>query len=396
MEGLKKPETGSCFVNGFVNKKRRGVRERTSCESGTPFAKKKAKMDSDYKEASMGVPPSSSSDLFSGKPPVGVLTASGKRTGEDERKTTVKCASHGLISVIGRRRVMEDTVAVAVVGKLESFDFFAVYDGHGGSYSSEMCRDRLHLIISDEVEERRKRRRMTSRRDGVSCDGEGGGGGGEGGLEYWGEVMAASFAKMDEEVNNIEEREYPEAVESEGSTAVVVMVGEEELVVANCGGSRAVMYRGGMALPLSRDHKPDSLDEKERVEAAGGRVINGHVLGVLATSRSIGDRSLKPYVISKPEVTVSERRETDEFIVIGSDGLWDIVSNELACEVVRRCLNGELENMKFPENTSTGNRAAEAASLLAEMAIARGGRDNISVVVVELKMYSRGGSSSSK
>ncbi|KAK1565550.1 hypothetical protein Q3G72_029375 [Acer saccharum] len=390
MEDLKIPEMGSCFVNGFVNKKRRGVRERTSCESGTPFAKKKAKMDSEYKESSMGVPPSSSFDKFSGKPPVGVLTASGKRTGEEERKTTVKCASHGLISVIGRRRVMEDAVAVAVVGEVESFDFFAVYDGHGGSYASEMCRDRLHLIISDEVEDRR----MTSRHDGVICDGEGGGGGGEGGLEYWGEVMAASFAKMDEEVNNIEEREYPEAVESEGSTAVVVMVGEEELVVANCGGSRAVMYRGGMALPLSRDHKPDSLDEKERVEAAGGRVINGHVLGILATSRSIGDRSLKPYVISKPEVTVSERMETDEFIVIASDGLWDIVSNELACEVVRRCLNGELENMKFPENTSTGNRAAEAASLLAEMAVARGGRDNISVVVVELKMYSRGSSSS--
>ncbi|KAK2664274.1 hypothetical protein Ddye_002848 [Dipteronia dyeriana] len=63
----------------------------------------------------------------------------------------------------------------------------------------------------------------------------------EGGLEYWGEIMAASFVKMDEEVNN-EEREYPEEEESEGSTTVVVMVGEEELVVANCEGSRFVMY----------------------------------------------------------------------------------------------------------------------------------------------------------
>ncbi|KAK3228038.1 hypothetical protein Dsin_007900 [Dipteronia sinensis] len=380
MEGLKKPE---------LREKKKGVIENTSCESGTPFANKKAKMDSEYKEASMGVPPSSSSDNISRKSPVGVLMASGKRTGEEEGKTSVKCASHGLISLIGRRRVREDAVAVAVDGEVESFDFFAVYDGHGWSYASEMCRDRLHLIISDEVKERRKRR-MTSRREGVSCDGEGGGGGGEGGLEYWREVMAASFAKMDEEVNS-EEREYPEAVESEGSTAVVVMVGEEELVVANCGDSRAVMYRGGMALPLSRDHKPDSPDERERVEAAGGRVINGHVLGVLATSRSIGDRFLKPYVISEPEVTVSERRGTDEFIVIASDGLWDFVSNEFACEVVRRCLNGDLK-MRFPENIS-GNRAAEAASLLAEMAIVRGGRDNISVVVVELKMFTSSSSS---
>ncbi|KAK4850388.1 hypothetical protein QYF36_006350 [Acer negundo] len=46
-----------------------------------------------------------------------------------------------------------------------------------------------------------------------------------------------------------------------------------------------------------------------------------------------GDQYLKPYVISEPELTISERRGTDEFIVIASDGLWDIVSNELACEV---------------------------------------------------------------
>ncbi|KAI9185020.1 hypothetical protein LWI28_003431 [Acer negundo] len=46
-----------------------------------------------------------------------------------------------------------------------------------------------------------------------------------------------------------------------------------------------------------------------------------------------GDQYLKPYVISEPELTISERRGTDEFIVIASDELWDIVSNELACEV---------------------------------------------------------------
>ncbi|KAK3228032.1 hypothetical protein Dsin_007894 [Dipteronia sinensis] len=168
-----------------------------------------------------------------------------KRTWEEEGKTTVKCSSHGLISVIGRRRVIEDAVAVAVVGEVESLDFFAVYVGHGGSYASEMCRDRLHLIISDEVEERR----MTSRRDSVSCDGEGGVSGGEGGLEYWSEVMAASFTKMDEEVNN-EERENPKVEESEGSKAAAVMVGEEELVVANCTWrleSRHVSRRHGSA-----------------------------------------------------------------------------------------------------------------------------------------------------
>ncbi|TXG67727.1 hypothetical protein EZV62_009185 [Acer yangbiense] len=93
-------------------------------------------MDSEYKEVSLGVPP------------VGVLTASGKRTGEEEGKTRVKCASYGLISSMGRRRVMEDAVVVAVDGEVESFDFFAMYNGHNGSYTSEMCRDRMSTIMN--------------------------------------------------------------------------------------------------------------------------------------------------------------------------------------------------------------------------------------------------------
>lgn len=59
-------------------------------------------------------------------------------------------------------------------------------------------------------------------------------------------------------------------------------------------GDGGVLCRGDVVVPLSVDHKPDRPDEKERVEVAGGRVTdwNGScVLGVLATSRSIGMRS---------------------------------------------------------------------------------------------------------
>ncbi|XP_044486400.1 protein phosphatase 2C 51-like isoform X3 [Mangifera indica] len=179
--------------------------------------------------------------------------------------------SHGLISVIGRRRVMEDAVSVAI-GDIKGYDFFAVYDGHGGAQMAKKCRERLHVIIREELKRRN------------SCNG--------GGVEYWEELMTASFLRMDEEVSVVEEEEGPTVAEMRtmGSTAVVVMVGKDELVVANCGDSRAVLCRGGVAVPLSRDHKPDRPDEKERVEAAGGRVINwngSRVLGVLATSRSI-------------------------------------------------------------------------------------------------------------
>ncbi|KAJ0043295.1 hypothetical protein Pint_17695 [Pistacia integerrima] len=134
--------------------------------------------------------------------------------------------------------------------------------------------------------------------------------------------------------------------------------------------------------------KPDRPDELQRVEAAGGRVINwnGHrILGVLATSRSIGDQYLKPFVISKPEVIVSERTESDEFLILASDGLWDVVSNEVACQVVRRCFNGHIKWASSTLDVVIENRATRAATVLAELAMARGSSDNISVVVIELK-----------
>nr|POF10599.1 putative protein phosphatase 2c 8 [Quercus suber] len=175
-------------------------------------------------------------------------------------------------------------------------------------------------------------------------------------------------------------------VEMAGSMAMVVVVGKEKVVVANCGDSSAVLCRDGVGVPLSHDHKPDRADEMERVEADGGRILNwngSRVLGVLATSRSIGDHYLRPYVISEPEVTVTERTELDDFLVIASDGLWDVVSNEFACEVVRRCLDGQIK--RRISEVSSESTAGDAAAILAELAMSRGSNDNISVIVVELK-----------
>lgn len=101
-----------------------------------------------------------------------------------------------------------------------------------------------------------------------------------------------------------------------------------------------------------------------------------------------GDQYLKPFVIPDPEVIVSKRVETDdEFLILGSDGLWDVISKEAACQVVRRCLSGGMRGVcsaEAPNIVTKESRAAEAAAVLAELAIARGSRDNITIVIVEL------------
>ncbi|XP_076903727.1 putative protein phosphatase 2C 8 [Bidens hawaiensis] len=267
--------------------------------------------------------------------------------------------------VIGRRREMEDAVSV-VLGFINDndsrkFDFYGVYDGHGGSRVANGCRERLHKVLAAEMAA----------------------GSGRVAELDWEKLMVESFEKMDEEVNE------SELVGSMGSTATVAVVGEEVIVVANCGDSRAVLSRGGAALPLSNDHKPDRPDELEKIERSGGRVVNWNgqrVMGVLATSRSIGDRQLNPYVIAKPEVTVTKREDGDEFMILASDGLWDVISNDLACHVVRKCIDGRITYRRRSQQLNDNQyRLANAATVLTELAMARGSKDNISVIVVNLK-----------
>lgn len=84
---------------------------------------------------------------------------------------------------------------------------------------------------------------------------------------------------------------------------------------------------------------------------------------------------MKPYVISEPEITFTKRSENDECLIFASDGLWDVVSTEMACHVARECLQGD---------TVFSSRSASAAALLTRIAMERGSNDNISVIVVDL------------
>lgn len=103
-----------------------------------------------------------------------------------------------------------------------------------------------------------------------------------------------------------------------------------------------------------------------------------------------GDQYLKPYVISTPEVTIWPRDEKDEFLILATDGLWDVVSNEIACEVVKNCLDSLRKRRRRRKNQNGQDRvmessdAAKAAAALTNLAMNRGSNDNISVIVVDL------------
>ncbi|KAE8039131.1 hypothetical protein FH972_011573 [Carpinus fangiana] len=288
----------------------------------------------------------------------------------------------GVASVCGRRRDMEDTVAIHPSfcrrdGETASeLHYFGVYDGHGCSHVATKCRERLHELVKEELESK----------------------------EGWKSAMEESFWRMDQEAiawNDTVlgakcrcELQSPEC-DAVGSTAVVAIVTSDKIIVANCGDSRAVLCRNGKPVPLSSDHKPDRPDELKRIQAAGGRVIywdGPRVLGVLAMSRAIGDNYLKPYVSCEPEVSVTDRTAEDDCLILASDGLWDVVSNDTACGVARMCLRGKahappcspVEDEVATSETSD-KACSDASMLLTKLALARHSTDNVSVVVVDLR-----------
>lgn len=288
----------------------------------------------------------------------------------------------GAASVCGRRRDMEDAVAIHPSLMKDDhgggFHFFAVFDGHGCSHVATKCKERMHEIVEEEI---------------VIIEDS----------TQWKSAMERSFLRMNMEVlasnaSNTNatcrcELQSPRC-DAVGSTAVVAIITPDKIVVANCGDSRAVLCRGGKPVPLTDDHKPDRPDELMRIEAAGGRVIywdGARVLGVLGMSRAIGDDYLKPFVTYEPEVTVMDTVEEDEFLILASDGLWDVVANDVACEVARTSLQSRgppCSPMEESEVYSDSDKAcSDAASLLAKLALSRRSYDNVSVVVVQLGKF---------
>lgn len=145
-----------------------------------------------------------------------------------------------------------------------------------------------------------------------------------------------------------------------GTTSNVIYMKGSKVYVACSGDSRAVLgrYKGDkiQGIDLSHDHKPDKPEEKARITKAGGVVtapgpnglppsrvwVNGRV--GLAMSRSIGDGEAKGHgVIPDPEVTEMEvqlgadgSKTGDAFVIVASDGIWEFISSQQACEVVAK------------------------------------------------------------
>mmetsp|Transcript_29666 Transcript_29666/g.82884 ORF Transcript_29666/g.82884 Transcript_29666/m.82884 type:complete len:367 (+) Transcript_29666:181-1281(+) len=294
--------------------------------------------------------------LGKGQPPHGAVAIKGRRPSMEDRLVVVPrlVECQGTACPVCREVVKATGDASAA----NACHFYAVYDGHGGGEAAHHCAQKLHRNLLGLMESEGCR----------VC-----GGGSEDGR--WKSALERAYLQTDGELQQDS---------CTGTTAVAALLRSDKIVVANTGDSRAVLLRNGHARALSDDHKAGRADERARVEAAGGHVVswNGvRVMGVLSMSRAVGDHFLRPFVIPDPEITVTARHAEDELLILASDGLWDMLSNQEACTIAKQTLvKAGAEARRSPKDA-----AQCAATRLVKAALNRGSADNISVIVVDLR-----------
>ena len=240
----------------------------------------------------------------------------------------------GATSMQGWRKSQEDS-HIANTNLPDGCSVFAVFDGHGGKEVSLWVKDVFcpELIKLDEYKQKnygaalsicfRKMDTMLLEPEGKAKLKELQGGANE----------ADVFQPMREDEN---------PAQYTGCTAVVVLISPTHIFCANAGDSRSVLARSSgdpaaKCFALSDDHKPDNLEEKARIEAAGGFVEENRVNGSLNLSRSLGDFEYKSsanldfklqMVTCDPEVRSVARQASDQFLILACDGIWDCLTSE--------------------------------------------------------------------
>jgi serine/threonine protein phosphatase PrpC len=173
-----------------------------------------------------------------------------------------------------------------------------------------------------------------------------------------------------------------------GSTALILNLEKGKLdcynvQVYNVGDCRAVLCNEYfIANDLTKDHKPMKWEEKMRIEKLGGKItkepnddprING-----LAVSRAFGDLDVLPYVTHVPEIFNYRVNTNSKFIILGCDGVWDVLSSQDAVDFV---LKEMMTSSNYLENYHTHNQR-NIAKKLGEYAIKKGSSDNISLIIL--------------
>jgi len=157
-----------------------------------------------------------------------------------------------------------------------------------------------------------------------------------------------------------------------------------KMYIANVGDSRATTFDDhGWERFVSTDQRPSVSEEKERIVRGGGFVKRGRdgllrTGGILAVSRAFGNAGIKQFLSVEPEVSVVDL-DTVDSLILCSDGLTDVMGSKLASETMRAAPQGAITSSPSPVRTR------RVANSLVTLARVRQSKDNISVVVLQVR-----------
>ncbi|KAK0213047.1 phosphatase 2C-like domain-containing protein [Desarmillaria ectypa] len=303
----------------------------------------------------------------------------------------------GTYETQGTRPTMEDTHAFIVdFDSVKGQGYFSVFDGHGNKNVSEWCGHYFHQMLlgamhdhptlSPEKILHKAFRRVDEILRKYSLQSEQ--------IAESGSTAAIAFLRIEDEdgtqtsfasspasenASTSTSAPSPSASRSTGQRRTPPETAKRVLYCANAGDARAVLCRNGTAIRLTQDHKVTDPSEGSRIRQAGGVIMRGRVFGTLAVSRSLGNHisydgiRMKKYVISTPYTSRTELTDEDEFCIIACDGLWDVITDQDAVNLVRRIKDAQYAS-KILVNHALCNDVQPT-------------RDNVTVMVVRFKDF---------
>ena len=274
----------------------------------------------------------------------------------------------------------EDTITVTKINldNVGTF-FFGLYDGHGGNGCSLYLKENLHLLIK----------------------------------KFSNESLIEAINEVENNFLKLKAVDEKGLIKDHsGSCGIIALIQKNKLIIANIGDSRIVIFKKNSLFFNTTDHKPNSPNEKIRIENSGGKIYqtdygipiyqNGKKIempwrilpGRLSISRAFGDIEAKNenfggkknIVIAKPDIYQFDLDEDFNFMVIGCDGIFDVLSNEQILECAKIVIQEKKINDKNINFWNISELCGDIADMIIKSSLALDSFDNISCIVIAFNL----------
>ena len=280
----------------------------------------------------------SGTSIIKSKPYLSLDSINNKKSGTSSiqnQNTPFKSFSYYEDKNLKYRQSMED-IGILIPDLTTDYkvSLFGIFDGHGGTDVVKFVKNRLPQLIKIYLND----------------------------LFPVEIAFKNAFKKVDEELKFFDS-EYI------GTTATLILIKDNKIYCANVGDTKAYIIYDKTYKQISNDHKCTNEDERKRITEYGGKIIKNRVMGQLILTRTLGDLYVKQFgVINTPDINVYDINETINYIIIASDGVWDVVDLDT------------ITNMG-----KAGKNVGEFCKDIVKLAINKGTKDNVSCIVVSFK-----------